>query len=73
MKPHLILLATATFVLAALPTQSTALDFDCAKIVDTCTPIPSGLGNFTGFAYFAFDGGNVVFDGPGFSSLTQRT
>ena len=44
MKPHLILLATATFVLAALPTQSTALDFDFAKIVDTDTPIPVRLG-----------------------------
>jgi hypothetical protein len=65
MKSRFFVVVTATFVVTALGAQTRALDFDFAKIVDTSTAIPGGSGNFTGFSYFAFKGGQLAFIGSG--------
>ncbi len=45
--------------------------FALSKIVDTLTPIPGGVGNFTYFNSVLIDGDNVVFDGSSYTSISQ--
>ena len=46
--------------------------FALSKIVDTLTPIPGGVGNFTYLNSVLIDGDNVVFDGSSYTSTLSQ-
>ncbi len=46
--------------------------FALSKIVDTLTPIPGGVGNFTYFNSVLIDGDNVIFNGSSYTSTLSE-
>ena len=65
-----LLTSAALFFLCIIPSQAGAQPFVLTKVVDTSTPIPGGLGNFTYFLYgspppYTVNGDNVAFHAGG--------
>lgn len=62
-----VLLAGATVIPTMVAASAWAQTITFTKIADTDTPIPGGVGNFTGFGAITIDQGNVAFDARGSS------
>ena len=63
--PYLFICFSVLVLQFSVVSSGWAVNFTFTKIVDTNTPIPGGSGNFTDFAYWAYDGATLAFNAEG--------